>query len=247
MASPGDSGVSHPRQSSSPLPVPHSQRFPSRCTLQHSLVHLPHSNLPSSPPSSTPALTLRSEIGLWFPEIVPDTQILSVLNGSYVALATLPSQLIPSSQGGRPRVVSQRAQLPSVVGLGIVRGVDLAQQRIFVSTGVSERELRRVNVVAMGAADLPDCVLFSQAQAGSQEAPFILSESGASGELKDAWNLLEPVGEGGSGQKRKLNIHSASYSRNFNRQKNNKLRNGPTKAYAMGLNAPPKKRSKRPQ
>ncbi|KAM9830755.1 polynucleotide 5'-hydroxyl-kinase NOL9 isoform 1-T2 [Syngnathus typhle] len=92
-------------------------------------------------------------------------------NSSLVGLCCLAEKV--TSKGG-PVLLSQAPICPCV-GLGVLRGIDMARGLYFVLTPVNPAVLRKVNCLLLGATSLPSCILTTQG--GFQgELPYVTSE-----------------------------------------------------------------------
>ncbi|KAL5152795.1 Polynucleotide 5'-hydroxyl-kinase NOL9 [Glycine soja] len=98
------------------------------------LFHLPdpHANLTQN---------VDTEFQLHF---VPSSEIFFSLNATIVGLAV-------DSEGPE--------NLPSCLGLGIVRGIDIVKAMLNVITPVPHNSLEKVNVLLQGYIQIPSCLL----------------------------------------------------------------------------------------
>lgn len=110
-----------------------------------------HSLTPYQVPNAAVAL------GVIHCEVVP-THKLYAVNASLVGLCCLSEKV--SSRGG-PVLLSQAPICPCV-GLGVLRGIDMARGLYYVLTPVDPSVLRKVNCLLLGAISLPSCILTSQ-------------------------------------------------------------------------------------
>lgn len=110
-----------------------------------------HSLTPYQVPNTAVAL------GVIHCEVVP-THMLYAANASLVGLCCLSEKV--ASRGG-PVLLSQAPICPCV-GLGVLRGIDMARGLYYVLTPVDPSVLRKVNCLLLGAISLPSCILTSQ-------------------------------------------------------------------------------------
>ncbi|XP_011138457.1 polynucleotide 5'-hydroxyl-kinase NOL9 isoform X2 [Harpegnathos saltator] len=92
---------------------------------------------------------------------VPDTHALSVINGNIVALCgidlTKESAQV-SDNTSSLRVLTQRSPLCTCYGFGIVRGVDMEQQLVFINTPLPISMMQHINCLA-GSIPIPPTLL----------------------------------------------------------------------------------------
>lgn len=110
-----------------------------------------HSLTPYQVPNTAVAL------GVIHCEVVP-THMLYAANASLVGLCCLSEKV--ASRGG-PVLLSQAPICPCL-GLGVLRGIDMARGLYYVLTPVDPSVLRKVNCLLLGAISLPSCILTSQ-------------------------------------------------------------------------------------
>lgn len=110
-----------------------------------------HSLVPYQVPHTAVAL------GVTHCDVAP-THMFYAANGSLVGLCCLAEKV--SSKGG-PVFLSQAPICPCV-GLGVLRGIDMARGLYFLLTPVEPSILRKVNCLLLGAISLPSCILTTQ-------------------------------------------------------------------------------------
>ncbi|CAL8325958.1 unnamed protein product [Merluccius merluccius] len=109
-------------------------------------------------------------IGVTHCEVAP-SHILYAANASLVGLCCLAEKV--TSKGG-PVVLSQ-APLCPCVGLGVLRGIDMARGLYFLLTPVEPSILRKVNCLLLGAISLPSCILTTQS-GFEGEKPYVTTD-----------------------------------------------------------------------
>lgn len=143
-----------------------------------------HSLTPYQVPNAAVAL------GVIHCEVVP-THKLYAFNASLVGLCCLSEKV--TSRGG-PVLLSQAPICPCV-GLGVLRGIDMARGLYYVLTPVDPSVLRKVNCLLLGAISLPSCILTSQPGVEG-EMPYVTTDysfdlTGA-GKLRVFKGLIRP-------------------------------------------------------
>ncbi|XP_077569974.1 polynucleotide 5'-hydroxyl-kinase NOL9 [Stigmatopora nigra] len=89
-------------------------------------------------------------------------------NSSLVGLCVLAEKV--TSKGGP--VLLSRPPICPCVGLGVLRGIDMARGLYFVLTPLDPGVLRKVNCLLLGAVSLPSCILTSQSNL-QDELPYV--------------------------------------------------------------------------
>ncbi|XP_014478593.1 PREDICTED: polynucleotide 5'-hydroxyl-kinase NOL9 isoform X2 [Dinoponera quadriceps] len=93
---------------------------------------------------------------------VPASHALKVINGNIVALCGIDLTEEESSQepndASGPRVLTQRSPLCTCYGFGIIRGVDMEQQEVFINTPLPISMMQHVNCLA-GCIPVPPVLL----------------------------------------------------------------------------------------
>ncbi|XP_077437131.1 polynucleotide 5'-hydroxyl-kinase NOL9 [Vanacampus margaritifer] len=92
-------------------------------------------------------------------------------NSSLVGLCCLAEKV--TSKGGP--VLLSRAPICPCVGLGVLRGIDMARGLYFVLTPIDPAVLRKVNCLLLGATSLPACILTAQGDFQG-ELPYVTSD-----------------------------------------------------------------------
>uniref|UniRef100_A0A3Q0SFY3 Polynucleotide 5'-hydroxyl-kinase NOL9 n=1 Tax=Amphilophus citrinellus TaxID=61819 RepID=A0A3Q0SFY3_AMPCI len=110
-----------------------------------------HSLVPYQVPHTAVAL------GVTHCDVAP-THMFYAANGSLVGLCCLAEKV--ASKGG-PVFLSQAPICPCV-GLGVLRGIDMARGLYFLLTPVEPSVLRKVNCLLLGGISLPSCILTAQ-------------------------------------------------------------------------------------
>ena len=113
---------------------------------------------------------------------VPPTEALVALNGALVALCA-DSQAYAARDDSAKRfplaLLGCTPWLAPCAALGIVRAVDVAAQRIHVSTGLPLDLLAHVNTLVLGAEHIPVALLVGAAHANASlhQAPYVVHEA----------------------------------------------------------------------
>ncbi|XP_072746857.1 polynucleotide 5'-hydroxyl-kinase NOL9 [Anoplolepis gracilipes] len=89
---------------------------------------------------------------------VPASHALSVINGNIVALCGIDLTEEESADTSTLRVLTQRSPLCTCYGFGIVRGVDMEQQQVYINTPLSISITQHVNCLA-GCIRVPPTLL----------------------------------------------------------------------------------------
>ncbi|XP_057685410.1 polynucleotide 5'-hydroxyl-kinase NOL9 [Corythoichthys intestinalis] len=102
---------------------------------------------------------------------VAPSHIFYAANSSLVGLCILAEKV--ASKGGP--VLLSRPPICPCVGLGVLRGIDMARGLYFVLTPVDPAILRKVNCLLLGATSLPSCILTAQGNLQG-ELPYVTSD-----------------------------------------------------------------------
>ncbi|XP_061646921.1 polynucleotide 5'-hydroxyl-kinase NOL9 isoform X1 [Phyllopteryx taeniolatus] len=124
-----------------------------------------HSLMPYQVPHTDVAL------GVVHFDVAPSDMFYAV-NAGLVGLCCL-AERVTSKRG--PVLLSQ-APLCPCVGLGVLRGIDMARGLYFVLTPVDPTVLRKVNCLLLGAMSLPSCILTAQQGGFQGELPYVTSD-----------------------------------------------------------------------
>ncbi|KAE8746657.1 hypothetical protein FOCC_FOCC006640 [Frankliniella occidentalis] len=93
-------------------------------------------------------------------ENVPPSAALSAFNASLVALCSVSPEevnVIRAGEPGLPSILTGR-NVANCLGFGIVRGIDMESQNLYLLTPVPPNILDNVNCLVLGAVCLPQCV-----------------------------------------------------------------------------------------
>lgn len=109
-------------------------------------------------------------LGVTHCDVAPN-HILYAANASLVALCCLSEKV--AGRGG-PVLLSQ-TPICQCVGLGVVRGVDMARGLYYLVTPVQPEQLRQVNCLLLGEVTLPK-ILLTQQRGADTEPPYITTD-----------------------------------------------------------------------
>ncbi|XP_049830192.1 polynucleotide 5'-hydroxyl-kinase NOL9 [Schistocerca gregaria] len=101
------------------------------------------------------------------PETINPNSVLSVMNGSFVALCICEKgEMLQPSDPNLPCILLH-APVCQCLGFGIIRGVDMQERQLYVISPLPESEIQKVNCLVMGTVQLPSSVLLREATCGS--------------------------------------------------------------------------------
>lgn len=100
-------------------------------------------------------------------EIINPNSILSVMNGSFVALCICDKgEMLQPSDPNLPCIMLH-APVCQCLGFGIIRGVDMEDRQLYVISPLPEDEIQKVNCLVMGTVQLPSSVVLREATCGT--------------------------------------------------------------------------------
>ncbi|XP_063226134.1 polynucleotide 5'-hydroxyl-kinase NOL9 [Bacillus rossius redtenbacheri] len=129
----------------------------------------PRYSLLDAVPCSTPLARLT--LGICH-EAVPQSRVLGAVNGGLVALCACDTRPVWTS--GDPDMAGVLLEAPVVpcLGFGIVRGIDMVNKMLYLTTPLPVNDMSRVNCLLMGAVSLPPCVSLA-VESGSGQVPYV--------------------------------------------------------------------------
>ncbi|KAL0279031.1 UNVERIFIED_CONTAM: hypothetical protein PYX00_000678 [Menopon gallinae] len=127
------------------------------------LVSFPYNSLNAAQPFWLPF----SKLTLAVNDPVEPEYILQAFNGSLVGLCNLDGIECESSMVAEDSEISSlrvviKPEIAPCFGLGIVRGIDCSEKKIYILTPLSESDLENVNCLNLGSMSPPSCLFLKQ-------------------------------------------------------------------------------------
>lgn len=97
--------------------------------------------------------------------------ICQVLNLGLVSLGFVDLTVTEHQQQQQPIAVIDKSLIVPSIGFGIIRGIDSDQQLFYVTTSLSEEEVKNINCLSLGSIALPNGTLITQGQV--KHAPYV--------------------------------------------------------------------------